>query len=262
MRIQSSAKSQAGKQLKQAKIPASPSQNPDGLLVAVDNPSPALANAAKSALSLSYMPSSLIVGIPTEAMSSSLEQAISQISLKVIKNVSKQIAKSSGNSVLKSGVDIIWYMYGARKLFKKWQSPEKNIPAVLIETTKQTLDMLGSALEMADIDNSFFDNAPLQEELDLVFTGLDAATSGEDICMSLLNEKFSSTELGKALEYFTPIVNSAVSKDPVFRHVKFKPLPQFKLSSDGVGDAPILLGSSIINSINIGTPPITGPSHG
>ena len=209
--------------------PETPTPGKTGLLMGIENPSPELAEAAQRTLGLETRPSSLVIGLPSSALElTPLEKAIVSTGVAAAKMVTKELAKSSNNPLVKHGVDAMWLCVKVWKLYDKRQAERKNLPALWIDTTSTALSAAGLALEATDTPNAFFDDDLLQEDISLLFTASKAAVTGEPVSMALINRQFSATEAGKALGVVSPLLQAALDRDPAFAGVKLSPLPSFK----------------------------------
>lgn len=214
-------------QIQSSRIDLPNPQPTPGLLIGVENPSRILAEEAKSILNLSNPPGSLLIGIPAGSVTfTGYDKAIIDTGVSVARTISTELAKSSNSPVIKYGVKALWLGVGFWKIYNKYNEKDKNIPALLLETTKTGLDLVELGLDVADIKTGFFDNKILQENVGMIFTAAGAVAKGDDLAMALTNKKFGSTDAGKFLGLMTPMLNAAISKDPAFKNIKFSPLPQ------------------------------------
>lgn len=228
--------------------PKVPLPQETGLLIGFEKPPPELAEAAQIALDLPQRPTGLLVGVAANSVKfTPMEQALIDTGISGLQMVSTELAKSSGIPTVQHGIRALWLGVKAKKLYDKWSSGDKNVAALIVETTATGLgalgwgvgaanDFSGQALQ-SNLDNlisglgtqttEFFNDKALQTDLELMFTGLGAAASGEDVSMALTNRQVGATEMGKALKLVSPIFGAAISTDPAFEGVRFKPLPQY-----------------------------------
>lgn len=224
MNITSTVQSPKAFHLQQQHLPA----QPEGLLFGINNPSAELSTAARNTLSLDYNPSHLFIGVPLSSMPTPMDKAITKVYTNALKLFTKEVANASGNAAIKTAVDMAWVGWGTYLLCQSWTNPkqDKNIPSLIIDTSETALDVLGLLSDATNVGTDFFANEELQQNVDMVFTGLGAVTNGEDVGTAIVNSQIGGSEAGKYLPLVTPLLNAAVSTDPMYQQVTFKPLPQ------------------------------------
>lgn len=197
-------------------------------MLGINQPSVALSAAAKTTLSLDYNPSQLIVGIPRSAMPTPMDKAITKTYVNALKLFSKEVASASGSAAVKTLVDGVWVGLGMYQLCQNWQAfkPDKNVPSLIVDTSQTALDVLSLFSGATNVGTDFFENEAIQQNIDMVFTGLGAVTNGEDVSASILNSQVNGSEAGKYLPLVTPLLNAAISQDPMSQQIQLKPLPQ------------------------------------
>jgi len=201
-----------------------------GVLIGIEHPSAALASAAQTTLNLSQPPKSVLVGIPAGVVgASAYEDAIQATSMAAAKLVSLQLAKASGVPAVEQGVRVFWLGVKVCKLYENWNDPERNLPALLIDTASASLSALNIGFDIGGVESEFLGSSASQQDVGMVFTTAKALAEGEDVSMVILNEKFGSTAMGSVLNAVSPLINAAISDDPDYAGVQFKPLPQFGL---------------------------------
>jgi hypothetical protein len=210
---------------------APPPRTP-GLLIGVENPSPALAGATVSILGLAAPPHSLLLAIPPRTIvSTPLEKAMAGAAADAAKWLSKELASSPGAPpVVRHGIDLFWLGVKVAKLFDRWNDDKKDIPALVIDSASAIASGLLLGQKAAGFDGGLFGGDFTSERLGMIFTAAGAAAKGQDISMALLNRTAASTPLGNGLEHAGKIVAAALSPDPAWRGVKFGPLPGLELA--------------------------------
>lgn len=199
-----------------------------GLLIGVENPSPALAAAAMSTLGLASPPRSLLLAIPPRALASTpLENAVNRTAIGAAKLISKELARSAP-PLVQRGVDLFWLGVNVANLYEKWQGDRGNIAALVIDSASAIADGVFIGQKMAGFEGGLIGSQLTSENLGMVFTQAGAAAKGRNISMALLNKTAGSTPYGKILGLASPIVQAALSTDPAWSGYKFAPFPDFE----------------------------------
>ena len=210
-------------------------QRQPGLLIGIERPPAGLAREAQRIHGLAAPPRSVLLGVPAGATGSDpLDKAILDTSVAVTKLLTTELAKASGVKPVEYGVKVVWHGVKAWKLLEKWQRRDRDVAALLVETTAAGLGVLRTTYagagetELVDWQSDFLDNSALQSNLDSCFMVARAATGDYEFGSALLNAQIGTTELGRALGLVTPVLNAALSDDPAFAEIRFGPLPMVK----------------------------------
>lgn len=212
---------------------AAPAPKVPGVLVGIDNPSPELAAKAQSILGLAKPPSSVLLGFPSRAVQSDeFDEALQKTIVATAKLLSKEMTRTA-HPWVKTGVDVFWLGVKVNGLFEKWKDKDRNIPALIVETTGTALGGMRLASDLTGLGDSFFANESLQDQIGVILTSAGAVSNGEDISMALLDDKVGSAEFGKFLPLINPVFQYAMSEDPKHRAIQFKALRDFEDVEEG-----------------------------
>lgn len=204
-----------------------PAPKVPGLLVGVEKPSPELAQKAQSILGLAKPPPSVLLGVPSRALQSDpFDKFLQDTVLNTTRVLSKELTRNA-HPLVKTGVDIFWFGVKVNKLYERWQEKDRNIPALIVETTGVALGSMQLSSDITGVGESFFADEGLQDQLGVILTGAEAISKGEDLSMALLNDKVAATEFGKLLPLIDPVFQYALSEDPKHSAIRFKPLQDF-----------------------------------
>ena len=197
-----------------------------GLLVGVRNPPPQLGQLAQSKCGLATPPQSMLLGIPATSIK---KQDANNEYAKALKSVTKSVSKllvSNAPPWLKSGVNVFWLGVGLYDLYDKWNDPDPNIPALIVETANRAFDVVSMGSSLTGIGNEWINNDDLQNNVGMVFAAGSAAANDQNIAVAITNYQLGNSEIGKALGLVTPVLNAALSSSPEYKGIKFTPMPQ------------------------------------
>lgn len=203
------------------KTPAEP-----GLLVGIRNPPPQLGQLAQRSFGLATTPSSMLLGIPASSIN---RQSENNEYAKALKSVTKSVSKllvSNAPPWLKSGVNVFWLGVGLYDLYDKWNDPESELPALLVETADRAFDVVSTGASITGVGDEWINNSDFQNNVGMVFAASNAAANDQNIAVAITNYQLGNSEIGKALGLVTPVLNAALSSSPEYRGIKFTPMPQ------------------------------------
>lgn len=207
-----------------------PSSTP-GLLIGIEEPPAALAEAAKEIHKLPRLPNSVLLGVPaplgakTPLAFTPVEKALITTGASVLKMVSEEIASASGVPVVKHGVKMFWFGVNIWKLHEKWSDADRDVPALIVETAATGLESIELLSDFYPPGARLLGSDLLNENTEVVLSVADAMTNNKDVSLALLSQKFGSTDAGKALGLLAPLLEAALSSDPACAGIQFRPLP-------------------------------------
>jgi hypothetical protein len=202
-----------------------------GLLIGLNSPPPALANAAQQTLNLPNAPTQLLLGIQAQsATSSKLDQAIVRSGVAAAKLFSKSLAgHPSAPQLLKQGVNVFWYGVDIYRTVSEWRDVDRNVPAMMVKTAGTLLGGCRFGADVTGIGNEYLEN--MGDTFEAVITTADAVANDRDVSIAHLNDKFIASEIGQIATAVSPILNALAQQSGTDGKVEFSPLPQWVVSA-------------------------------
>ncbi|MEM9643652.1 MAG: hypothetical protein AAF989_01555 [Planctomycetota bacterium] len=202
-----------------------------GLLIGLNQPPSALANAARKTLNLPEAPKHLLLGIqPQKAIASEVDQAIVRSGVAAAKLLSKSLAGlPNAPQVLKQGVDVFWYGVDIYETISGWRDTERDVPALMVKTAGTLLSGCRLGTNMTGIGNECFEH--VGDTLEAVVTTADALANNRDVAIAHLNDKVVASEIGQIAAAVSPVLNAMAKQSSTDGQVEFSPLPQWVASA-------------------------------
>lgn len=211
-----------------------------GAMVYIEHPSADLARYAQRTLGLARPPSELLITTPAPPafprssspifeLSDEMRDAIGETCMGLLKLASMGLASRPEVPVwLRTGVQIGWFVYGAGKLYGRWQEGA-DVPTLAIGLGKLAAEGWGLGQTAGFLPTTGFLDVATVKDAGILLSAAGATLEGENAALALLDDKLADAdEIYKVARVFEPMIAAGLSSDPAFADYKILPFPYRK----------------------------------